>query len=266
MSDHLPPFTCLFCGARDGFEHVEHIVPKSLGNDLLVLPKGWVCDQCNNSHSAFEGRALSGSILGLLRCVRGTVTKKRKPASSLFGGVNWYARPEEGRAQVDAQAPWDRIPMLLSPDGIRGRIATPLHDSTCKDIALLLLKMGIEVFGVVRHFRGYESVLPTSDAAKYVLDAERDGLWPYVTLIHGVPRQMVSILVGSPDEHQYIRESGFDLFLHEMDTDVVFAFEYLNFAAAISITSHNLEWAQTLVSWDVPFVGCPAEYSQVFHR
>ena len=29
----------------------EHIIPKSLGNDELILPKGIICDKCNNYFS-----------------------------------------------------------------------------------------------------------------------------------------------------------------------------------------------------------------------
>jgi|GEM_PF-2120798 len=42
---------CIFC-KQDSvsviFTSEEHIIPKSLGNTELVLPKGMVCDKCNN--------------------------------------------------------------------------------------------------------------------------------------------------------------------------------------------------------------------------
>ncbi len=40
---------CLFCKQKSGgSSSVEHIVPESLGNKRHVLPKGVVCDGCNN--------------------------------------------------------------------------------------------------------------------------------------------------------------------------------------------------------------------------
>lgn len=40
---------CLFCRQTDGgFTTVEHVLPESLGNTTLTLPKGVVCDRCNN--------------------------------------------------------------------------------------------------------------------------------------------------------------------------------------------------------------------------
>jgi transcription elongation factor Elf1 len=41
--------TCIFCKQNsDSSKSVEHIVPESLGNKKHVLPKGVVCDRCNN--------------------------------------------------------------------------------------------------------------------------------------------------------------------------------------------------------------------------
>lgn len=40
---------CIFCKSDTNQSlSVEHIIPKSLGNTDYVLPKGWVCDVCNN--------------------------------------------------------------------------------------------------------------------------------------------------------------------------------------------------------------------------
>jgi hypothetical protein len=40
---------CIYCLSTTGnFKSEEHIFPESLGNDELVLPKGYVCDKCNN--------------------------------------------------------------------------------------------------------------------------------------------------------------------------------------------------------------------------
>ena len=40
---------CVFCGNDSSTSRsVEHIVPASFGNSISVLPKGIVCDKCNN--------------------------------------------------------------------------------------------------------------------------------------------------------------------------------------------------------------------------
>jgi len=40
---------CIYClSTTKNFKSEEHVFPESLGNDDLVLPKGYVCDKCNN--------------------------------------------------------------------------------------------------------------------------------------------------------------------------------------------------------------------------
>lgn len=44
--------TCIFCKKdSSNFKSIEHIIPQSLGNTTLILPKGVVCDKCNNYFS-----------------------------------------------------------------------------------------------------------------------------------------------------------------------------------------------------------------------
>src|SRR6476659_2147352 len=40
---------CIFCKLNsESSVSIEHIIPESLGNVEHVLPRGWVCDRCNN--------------------------------------------------------------------------------------------------------------------------------------------------------------------------------------------------------------------------
>jgi hypothetical protein len=46
---HAAEHGCVFCREGDGgFDAVEHVFPESLGNKTLILPRGVVCDRCNN--------------------------------------------------------------------------------------------------------------------------------------------------------------------------------------------------------------------------
>ncbi|MEO8947308.1 MAG: HNH endonuclease [Mucilaginibacter sp.] len=51
---------CIFCFENsDTSKSVEHIIPESLGNDRIILEKGYVCDKCNNYFShTFEQQLL----------------------------------------------------------------------------------------------------------------------------------------------------------------------------------------------------------------
>ncbi|MGH8490521.1 MAG: HNH endonuclease [Gammaproteobacteria bacterium] len=60
---------CIFCNvASDAFISQEHIVPESLGNTEHVLPRGWVCDKCNNYFAREVEKPFLDSLYG--RCSR----------------------------------------------------------------------------------------------------------------------------------------------------------------------------------------------------
>ena len=43
---------CMFCHKdSSSSKSVEHIIPESFGNKHHYLPKGYVCDKCNNYFS-----------------------------------------------------------------------------------------------------------------------------------------------------------------------------------------------------------------------
>jgi len=46
--------TCIICLQDDQAPSVEHIVPRALGNIHYILPKGVVCQRCNNRFSQSE--------------------------------------------------------------------------------------------------------------------------------------------------------------------------------------------------------------------
>lgn len=51
LRGQMPPAInkCIYClTTTASFKSEEHIFPESLGNDEFVLPKGFVCDKCNN--------------------------------------------------------------------------------------------------------------------------------------------------------------------------------------------------------------------------
>lgn len=51
---------CIFCGNDSrASRSVEHIIPESFGNSTAILPKGVVCDKCNN----YIGRKIESPFL-----------------------------------------------------------------------------------------------------------------------------------------------------------------------------------------------------------
>lgn len=69
---------CIYCLDKEGsFNTVEHIVPEALGNYYeYVLPKGFVCDRCNNSLAKIDEKFTNFSPISLLSTLFVPYTKK----------------------------------------------------------------------------------------------------------------------------------------------------------------------------------------------
>lgn len=69
---------CIFCHENsDASRSVEHIIPESLGNKHHFLPKGYVCDKCNNYFSIkIERELLSQPYFVSMRFRNEISTKK----------------------------------------------------------------------------------------------------------------------------------------------------------------------------------------------
>lgn len=239
---------------------MEHIIPESLGNDIVILDKGWVCDKCNNIISAFESRALSKSILGLERSRLGVITKKKKPARSETYGITWFSEPDKPQNVLSAETDWANYPILWNKDFFDGKIAIPIHDKTCEDIARLLLKIGVEITAVALQ-AGHPGIQGDfSEAKNHILGLNKD-LWPYLLIrSNDAEKHVTSVFESSPQEHDYIRSCGFDVFLHSVEDEVIMFFSYGHFHAGIALTSRKTNWKNLLQQWNLPYVGCPAQF------
>jgi hypothetical protein len=176
MQETFPPMKCIFCKSDGPFTSVEHIIPHSLGNDLIVLPKGCVCDKCNNICSSFETRAIYNTILGIERCRLGVITKKKKPAQASIGGIQWTAEPDKQINALSAEADWSKIPVLRGNDLNSGKIAIRIHNEFNQDILRLLLKIGNEILAIYDIHKGFQ--ITPRESIKIVLGTGKDP-WPY---------------------------------------------------------------------------------------
>ena len=77
---------CIYCLSDSGtFTSEEHIVPESLGNHDTVLPKGMVCDPCNNELlSGLDAELVNFDLLGLLKTIYMPYTKEGKLPQATF--------------------------------------------------------------------------------------------------------------------------------------------------------------------------------------
>jgi hypothetical protein len=71
---------CIYCLRVDGgFTSEEHIFPESLGNEELVLPKGYVCDRCNhNTLSMLDNKLINFFPIASRKVLHSNYTKDGK--------------------------------------------------------------------------------------------------------------------------------------------------------------------------------------------
>lgn len=80
---------CIYCASADGtFTTREHTLPESLGNSHSILPRGWVCDDCQSAFSAIEGEVLKMAPFAVTRILATRYTKEGRFPSCRFSKVH----------------------------------------------------------------------------------------------------------------------------------------------------------------------------------
>jgi hypothetical protein len=144
---------CLFC-LQDSTTSVsvEHIVPESLGNTTIVLPRGFVCDRCNNYFARkVEGPFLNSPAILALRHVEAIGNKRgRIPGMDVVLNNGMSGRLE--------RFPRSPIPFLLEVDTSDAKSFTldptswptsayfpsPDKPAATRDVARFVAKAGLE--------------------------------------------------------------------------------------------------------------------------
>ena len=91
---------CIFCkNYSDNCVSIEHIIPESLGNKEHVLPKGVVCDSCNNYFAVkIEKPLLELPYFRSARFRNEIENKKGRPTldKGIMGGIVSIGKDEQG--------------------------------------------------------------------------------------------------------------------------------------------------------------------------
>ncbi|NAS89853.1 hypothetical protein C4E24_09030 [ANME-1 cluster archaeon AG-394-G21] len=171
--DIHPPRTdrknhCIFCKTTDGnFSTVEHVIPESIGNETLLLPRGYVCNKCNNEISNLEQDFVNSVPISAHRIFCGSVGKKGKFPSAKFSNVDLQKNSPNAITMI-YPAGAKSIPKateLLDGSHLNWSLTKQFNPHV---IARVLFKMGL---GIVAIDRGREEALhPRYDPAReYIL-------------------------------------------------------------------------------------------------
>lgn len=93
---------CIFClGSSGPFSSEEHVIPEGLGNKGIVLPRGLVCDPCNNGILAnLDDALISLPFVRTAMLFNGVAGKKNKPPKAVRGLRGMKASRRRGRGHV----------------------------------------------------------------------------------------------------------------------------------------------------------------------
>ena len=155
---------CLFCKKdSSGSRSVEHILPESIGNTSQILPRGVVCDQCNNYFSReVERPFLELSAIRLIRFHQAVPSKRGlvpTVAGLLSPDVPVIAeRFVKGPLAGAIALPPEAIEELMKNGG--GTLLLPAEAPLPSDsvVSRFLAKVGLEVMAqrLVEHPNGLD--------------------------------------------------------------------------------------------------------------
>ncbi|MGO8990712.1 MAG: HNH endonuclease [bacterium] len=218
---------CIYCMKdSSGVRSLEHVIPEALGCKE-TLPKGYVCDDCNNYFSEMDKCVLLNRYIALhvgAEEIRGKRGKIRRQIGERL------RFPEKGAFEI-----------ILGPRTITpGTQKVEFELEQSKEFDELLFARGIHKMA----FNSYTSQFGRRDALRsrfdnlrrYVRRADRDELWPY-----GVR------------ESQY-KESKFIAIFHRGNPDEVVGLHILGLEFLISLTGWTREIQKRLREDDISVI------------
>ena len=186
---------CIFCKENsDQSKSVEHIIPESLGNVEHILPRGVVCDKCNNYFSRkIEKPLLDSHYFHYARSRNRIPTKKgRFPTSKAYhleSGTNVELMGGKDGWSVFASIEEDERKFIKSLQiSSHGSFIVPNPKQSSEDdkylVSRFLGKVALEVFAqrVLSVEGGLDEIInkpELNDLRNYVRRGNQSLVWPY---------------------------------------------------------------------------------------
>jgi len=139
---------CIFCLRSDRtFLKEAHIIPESAGNEKLVLPKGFECDDCNEGFSVIEQQVLRSFPGQIFRVAFVEKTKRgHPPTSGIKGGkIKRIPSPERPTIQI-RQHSKNPNTGKFTMDENSSKITWEAQNLSARKVSAFLAKISLEYF------------------------------------------------------------------------------------------------------------------------
>jgi len=185
---------CIFCKAPSaGCKSVEHIIPESLGNVDHLLPRGWVCDTCNNYFAREVEKPFLDSLYGRGSRFEMAVANKRGRIPSVIGlhpqsrtKIELFRDPASNELSLTPAEGEDESRWIASvQSGSHGTLYVPaaILPDTNISTARFIGKIALEVLAYrCLHVPGWNEEIvdkpELDELRRYVRSGSAKSIWP----------------------------------------------------------------------------------------
>jgi HNH endonuclease len=182
---------CIFCKKNsENSVSVEHIIPESLGNIDHVLPKGIVCDACNNYFAKIEKELLEQDYF---QSVRGRNNLRNK-RGNLIPEIGLIHHPDGGKvgiyhehSGISIDIPSSKMATLITSGAVNKLFIPHYEEPDPKNVSLsrFIGKVAIEALALrLINIEGWEEEIIDKPELDFLRDYVRYGpgkikFWEY---------------------------------------------------------------------------------------
>lgn len=260
---------CLFCKEpSESTKGVEHLIPESIGSKKLVLPKGLVCDKCNNYFAIkVENPVLSHASMRNVRGWHQVPNKKGKYPSVLgvIAGTDIEVnlrRNKAGKLEIKAerhlqQPTVDEYIVKMGSAEDLSALLFPINiDPPQKEMSRFLAMMALEALVLRFSYDGDHDRIVDEPCYDLIRNFARYGTgvdyWPY----HRQVLYPMDALMRHPDTSEWVQAGfGHDLILTP-HPETYFAFHLYGVQFVINLGGPSIHGYEQWLKENDPLERC----------
>ena len=228
---------CIFCDKESNAKSVEHIISESFGNSFYTLPKGAVCDDCNNKFSKFEAKALTNTVFVVERARLSIKTKKGKSAKGKVNELVIQADEKFRKGHMNIKGLTKNDVKNIDQEKKTFELIVSAFDKSEVATSKFLLSTALEAI--------YQSDKPIfkkynfSELKEFVI-GQNNSDWPFIT--SDLEIKKFTSIPKMYDKHR-LNKIHCSLKILEVDgKTLLFKFKFGGISMIINLLNRNIDW------------------------